>query len=308
MAQQASAGHKLGQLIGDWWEEFVVLPLLREVAAELGLFLDSRFVDRPGRSGDKIIWADEEGNHVDYDFVMELHGTPQERGVPVAFVEVFWRRGARHSKDKSRDDSGKLLPMRDTYPTARFLGIAASGQFTNPAKTLIRSREIDLFYVPKDRIIRAFKHHGLIMDYPDRLGESEKAVLAVEFERQLTAEAKRNVAQALFEDLGKAAIEAYASRIRAALSAKPLEIRFIETTHSEAASFESLAEAADFLENPEFSYNDAETTYRYEVSYSDGYEFVREVASLSGLKELNDQLTELANHMELLAERRDDAS
>ena len=304
MAKQASAGHKLGQLIGDWWEEFVVLPLLREVAAELDLFLDSRFVDRPGRRGDKIIWADEDGNRVDYDFVMELHGTPQERGVPVAFIEVFWRRGARHSKDKSRDDSGKLLPMRDTYPTARFLGIAASGQFTNPAKVLIRSREIDLFYVSKDHIIRAFKRYGLVMDYPDRLGETEKGALADDFERRLTAEAKPEVARTLFEDLGKAAIDAYASRIRAALSAKPLEIRFVETAHSEAARFESLAEAAGFLENPEFSYDDAQATYRYEVSYSDGYEFARDVASLSELKELNDQIAELADHMEQLAARR----
>lgn len=304
MAEQASAGHKLGQLIGDWWEEFVVLPILREVASELDLFLDSRFIDRPGRSGDKIIWADEDSNRVDYDFVMELHGTPQERGVPVAFVEVFWRRGARHSKDKSRDDSGKLLPMRDTYPTARFLGIAASGQFTNPAKALIRSREIDLFYVPKDHIIKAFEYHGLRMDYPDRQGETEKAALANEFEQRLTTEAKREVAQTLFDDLGKAAIDAYASRIRASLSAKPLEIRFVETNHSDAACFESLAEAAAFLESPEFSYEDAQTTYRYEVSYSDGSEFARDVASLERLKRLNGQLTELADHMEQMAARK----
>ena len=35
--EHASAGHKLGQLIGDWFEEFFVLPLLAIVPALLYL-------------------------------------------------------------------------------------------------------------------------------------------------------------------------------------------------------------------------------------------------------------------------------
>ncbi len=46
----ASAGHKLGQLVGDWFEEYVVLPLLTSVADGLGLYLDHRFRVRPARS------------------------------------------------------------------------------------------------------------------------------------------------------------------------------------------------------------------------------------------------------------------
>ncbi len=108
----SSAGHKLGQLVGDWFEEFLVFPLLAMVANQLNLFLDSRFIERPAR-GEKIQWEDSEGNIVDYDFVLELGGTIHKKGIPVAFVECFWRRGSRHSKDKARDDSGKLAPMRE---------------------------------------------------------------------------------------------------------------------------------------------------------------------------------------------------
>ena len=32
-----SAGHKLGQLVGDWWGTQVIFPLLQEVANSLGL-------------------------------------------------------------------------------------------------------------------------------------------------------------------------------------------------------------------------------------------------------------------------------
>lgn len=171
--QHASAGHKLGQLVGDWFEQYFVRPMLDEVAGRLKLYLDHRFRSRPAR-GDKLIWRDEEGNAVDYDFVLELNGTEASLGIPVAFLESFWRRGKRHSKDKARDDSGKLMPMRDVYPTARFLGIIAGGDFTAPARELIRSRGIDLFYVPKDKIVATFDALGLRMDYPDRSTEEVK--------------------------------------------------------------------------------------------------------------------------------------
>jgi len=143
----SSYGHKLGQLIGDWFEEYFVLPLLMTVSEELELYLDSRFRQRAARSG-KLNWKDEEGNSVDYDFVLEIAGSDHVLGVPVAFFESFWRRGSRHSKDKARDDSNKLRPMRETYPTARFLGILAAGDFTKPARLYIENSDTDLFYVP----------------------------------------------------------------------------------------------------------------------------------------------------------------
>lgn len=88
----SSAGHKLGQLIGDWWETKVIFPLLSEVATSLGLYLDNRVVSRSCRS-DKVQWSDTEGNFVDYDYVLELGGSASGKGIPVAFLESFWRRG-----------------------------------------------------------------------------------------------------------------------------------------------------------------------------------------------------------------------
>ena len=92
-AERASAGHKLGQLVGDWFEESLALPLLQRVADHLNLYLDHRFRTRKSRIGESIIWKDVEGNGVDYDFVMELDGSDKKSGIPVAFFECFWRRG-----------------------------------------------------------------------------------------------------------------------------------------------------------------------------------------------------------------------
>ena len=127
--------------------------------------------------------------------MLELGGSASKKGVPVAFLESFWRRGARHSKDKARDDTNKLLPMRDTYPTARFLAIAACGEFTEPARDYVRTRNVELFFVSKDRIVEAFQSIGAEIDYPDSLPESQKLLLVRALESTLTAESQRQAAQ-----------------------------------------------------------------------------------------------------------------
>lgn len=296
---RASAGHKLGQLVGDWFERSFVLPMLREVAARLNLYLDHRFRRRPAR-GEKLIWRDEDGNSVDYDFVMELDGTDDERGIPVAFVESFWRRGKRHSKDKARDDSGKLVPMRQLHPTARFLGIIAGGDFTAPARELIRSREIDLFYVPKEKIVAAFDALGLEMDYPDRSLEDVKKRLVDEFDRRLTEQIREDAADKLKQLIGRGAITSYVNRVLAALGALPQEIRFIARRSSSPCVFESIADASTFLQSPKFDFAAPGESYVYEITYSDGSEFMREVATLAQLVQLHEQIERLARHVDLL--------
>ena len=61
--ERASAGHKLGQLVGDWFEEHLALPLLQRVADHLHVYsldLDSpdcetrrRAITKLGELGDR---------------------------------------------------------------------------------------------------------------------------------------------------------------------------------------------------------------------------------------------------------------
>lgn len=294
----SSAGHRLGQMVGDWWERFLVSPLLEAVAKDLDLYLDSRFVSRTCR-GDKIIWADADRNETDYDFVLELGGRADKLGIPVGFVETFWRRGSRHSKDKARDDTGKLVPMKETYPTARYLGIVACGDFTEPAKTLVRSRDVHLFYAPKNKVVSAFKQCGIEIDYPDNLPEAEKQKLASVAERKMSIErTKKSVARALLQLVGSSAINAFILEVRSALSAMPQEIAFTQLTHSEWVVFRHLKDASRFLDSPSFEVQKDSFSFQYKLSYSDGTTFFREVPSLDELRQLHRQLLKLANHME----------
>lgn len=301
--KNASSGHKLGQLIDDWYEEYFVLPLLKKVAVSLELFIDSRFIDRKAREG-KILWEDIDGNSVDYDFVLELGGTKEKLGVPVAFIECFWRRGSRHSKDKARDDSGKLTPLRDTYPTARFLGIVSAGAFTKPARDLVKSREIDLFYVSKEKIVNAFSACKLTMDYPDNLAENKKAKIVEKFDQDFNNEKKEVVQNTLLGLIGDTTINSYVDRVRAKLCSLPQEIRFILRHDSTPIVFESVKEASNFLVSPDFNMNSPRESYLYQVTYSDGGEFEKSVDNINHLRDLHARISRLTCHMDRLAKKR----
>jgi hypothetical protein len=293
----SSAGHRLGQIVGDWWETGVIYPLLFEVADSLGLFLDNRIVSRRCRT-DKVQWADADGNYVDYDYVLELGGTKDSKGVPVAFLESFWRRGARHSKDKARDDTNKLLPMRDTYPTARFLAIAACGEFTEPAREYVRSRSVELFFISKEKIIEAFSTINASIDYPDSLPEENKMSLVKDLEMKFNKDSKLIVANNLKKIAGEGAFTSFKQRIYGSLTATPQEIRIYSVEKFGPIIFDSILKAEEFLslKSPEFSTKKEISQYEYEVTFSDGSEFSRSLQTLKDVRELNRNLLQLVNH------------
>ncbi|WP_406720615.1 hypothetical protein RPE78_11415 [Thioclava litoralis] len=297
----ASAGHKLGQIVGDWWEAHVVLPLLSDVASQLGLFLDNRFVERTCRGG-KILWPDSDGNQVDYDYVLELDGTIGAKGVPVAFFESFWRRGARHSKDKARDDTNKLLPMRSTYPTARFLAIAACGEFTEPAREYVRSREVELFYISKTNIVAAFAKLGLTIDYPDSLPEPDKLKLVNDLEESLTDQAKKDAFSALKQIVGDKSFKAFQVKVASSLAAMPQEIRLYVLTRTGPVVFQTTEEVRKFLdtETDWAALGGEKHEYVYDVVYTDGAQFSVTASDLDELRQLHSQVETLEIHMRSL--------
>jgi hypothetical protein len=301
--KNASSGHRLGQLVGNWYEEHVSRPVLEDLAKRLGLHCESKW----SKAGEKVIWEDSDGNAVDYDFVFELREKPDERGIPVAFFETFWRRGSRHSKDKARDDSGKLVYMRDTYPTARALAIVAGGDFTRPAQELVRSRGIELWYTSKDNVVSAWADEGVAIDYPDKSAEEDKQELAAAFEERVQEdpELQERVARRLFQRIGKASLESFTSRVFSILSAAPQEF-VVHIQDTRAQRFAALGEITSFLQGPEPTDTVGEMvrSYRYEVLFGNGDVFFRDGLQWEEFRELYLELKVLIDHMEAVAESR----
>lgn len=295
----SSAGHRIGQIVGDWWEKNVIYPMLMNIANKADLFLDNRIVERSFR-GSKVQWSDMDGNIVDYDFVLELKASNNLRGIPVAFFESFWRGGARHSKDKARDDTNKLLPMRETYATAKFLAIAACGEFTEPAREYVRSRAVELLFIPKKNIVAAFQIEGLTIEYPDHLSEEKKSALVDQLVNRFNGKLESKVASNLQSIAGETAFASFEKRVMGALSATPQEIRITSVHMSQPEAFSSLEQATNFLDHPTFSLNGGKECFTYEVTYSDGSEFSRTLPSIEAVKKMHDELAQLVIHMSRL--------
>jgi len=294
----SSSGHKLGQLIGDWFEEYIAARLLQVVANNLNLYLDHRFKKRNCR-GDKILWQDLDGNEVDYDFVLELGGTDYKKGIPLAFFETFWRRGARHSKDKARDDSGKLLPMKGTYPTARVLGIISAGDFTKPAQELVYSRGIDLFFIPKEQICQAWRNQGIEIDYHDNSSEQIKQQITQQVIFALSySNIKENIAHQLIENIGNAVFNSYINRIIANISAIPIRYQITIVYLREPIYFENPEEVRTYLQSCHQSPNFINTAckFNYAAIYSDGAMFERSYLTTQQALEIHDAVAQVAKY------------
>ena len=300
----ASSGHQLGQLVGDWFEENVAVFLLNEVAMRLNLYLDHRFKERECR-GAKILWSDLDGNEVDYDFVLELRGTDKLKGIPLAFFETFWRRGSRHSKDKARDDSGKLMPMRITYPTARVLGIISAGDFTRPAQELVNSRGIDLFYIPKNEIVEAWRQAGVEMDYSDSADENEKAALVAKTSSLLNKDKFKEIFDNLYSGNREAIFKSYIQRIIANISALPIQFEVCTVYVSEPLIFSSHEDVQKYLngETDKHSITEMHKTVSFKVIFSDGNIFERSELSAREALELNEAVNSVSQHFTSLSDK-----
>ena len=112
MVQVTSPGHKLGQLIGNFFEELSAQKLI-EFSEKHGLYCDRRGLRPNVRDRKrKVTWTDSSGNNHDLDYVIEKSGSADEKGSPLAFIELAWRRYTKHSRNKTGEIEGALLHLR----------------------------------------------------------------------------------------------------------------------------------------------------------------------------------------------------
>ncbi|MEG4575114.1 hypothetical protein QUA56_20840 [Microcoleus sp. N3A4] len=159
MAQSAS--HKFGQALGKLFEDIVLddilKPRLQQFAQTKNYYLDWQH-SRPARSGKKVTWEDKYGNKHDLDFVIEIDGTDDQLGRPVAFIESAWRRYTKHSKNKAQEIQGAILPIIELHHlSAPFYGAVLVGDFTKPALDQLRNNGFAIIYIPYRDVVAAFK-------------------------------------------------------------------------------------------------------------------------------------------------------
>lgn len=151
-----SPSHKFGQLIGNLIEA-VIEPFLSEFADERNLYLDHQKKPRTSRKGKKVAWEDPYGNVHDLDYVLERNGSNAATGIPVAFIEVAWRRYTKHSRNKVQEIQGAVLPLAEKFQWSNpFLGAVLAGVFTDGSLEQLRSHGFQVLYFPYETLVAAF--------------------------------------------------------------------------------------------------------------------------------------------------------
>jgi hypothetical protein len=116
------------------------------------------------------------------DYVLEAGGSESVQGKPVAFIELAWRRYTKHSRNKSGEIEGSLLPLKNTYRSCRFAGAIIAGEYSSGGLQQLQSHGIVVLHLPFNKIAAAFRTKGIDIEYPERASVGVKRKLISELE------------------------------------------------------------------------------------------------------------------------------
>ncbi|MHC5829777.1 MAG: DNA methyltransferase, partial [Nostoc sp.] len=90
--------------------------------------------------------------------MIEVDGTDNKLGRPVAFIESAWRRYTKHSKNKAQEIQGAILPIIELHHlSAPFYGVVLAGDFTKPALEQLKNNGFGVIYIPYKGVVSAFQ-------------------------------------------------------------------------------------------------------------------------------------------------------
>ena len=266
MAQ--SPAHKLGQIIGDELEAVVRAPL-QQLADEFGLYLDHTH-PRPARDGKrKVRWTDSYGNTHDLDYVLEEAGSEETLGRPRAFIESAWRRYTKHTRSKTQEIQGAVLPLAQKYAECGpFLGAILAGDFTEGAREQLRSHGFRVAYIPYGTIVQAFSNAGVDLSFDEDtpVVDLRRTVRAIE----RLPQAIRSRIQEQLCVVCAAELQPFFDSLRTYLDRRIIRITMLALSGT-AVQFKDVGSAISFVEDyDESTPPKAFDRYELNVHYSNG--------------------------------------
>lgn len=236
-----SLSHKFGQIIGDLLE-LAIEPHLEKFARKHKLFLDKEG-ERKARRGKKLSWTDGKANKHDLDFVLERGGTVNKTGIPVAFIEVAWRRYTKHSRNKAQEIQGAIIPLTERYKNSSpFVGVVLAGEFTDGSLNQLKSHGFGVLYFPYATVVKAFEKFGI--DAASDESTSEKN-FRKKIESWHKLQNKTDVAKELLK-LNKKNVDEFLSSLSKSVS-RFIERIIILPLHGQESTANTITEAIDFL-------------------------------------------------------------
>jgi hypothetical protein len=262
-----SPSHEFGQIIGNILED-TTESLLKDCAKKHNLFLDKKGI-RPARKGKKVSWIDIYGNKHDLDFVIEKGGTENKIGIPIAFIESAWRRYTKHSRNKSQEIQGAIMPVvANHHLKAPFIGVVLAGVFTDGALNQLKSLGFAVLYLNYDSIIEAFSRSNIDAFYDEDTPEEEfnKKIKAW---KNLGKNGLSTIINAL-QSINEQKIKKFIEDLENAIKRSIKSIRIIPL-HGEQFTLSSIKGAIDFInEYDEIKSNTPIVKYEITIVFDNG--------------------------------------
>lgn len=248
MAQSSS--HKFGQELGKLLEDLVLddilKPRLQKFAQTKNYYLDWQRT-RPARRGKRVTWEDKYGNKHDLDFVIEIDGTDEQIGTPVAFIESAWRRYTKHSKNKAQEIQGAILPIIELHHlSAPFYGAVLAGDFTKPALDQLLNNGFAIIYIAYKDVVAAFKEIDFDVAFDEETPD-ESYTAASKRLASLTSSDKEKLRQTLMQ-VSKQEVDRFMDTLRNCLERYIAKIILIPLFGARY-EFESINDALTELNN-----------------------------------------------------------
>jgi hypothetical protein len=268
IALARSPSHKFGQIIGEVLEATLYAPL-KNITDKHGLFLDYAH-ERKARGGKrKVAWQDFKGNIHDLDYVIEDGGSEDVLGKPKAFIESAWRRYTKHSRNKTQEIQGAILPLAETYCEQRpFLGVVLAGVFTEGSLQQLRSNGFTILYFPYEVIVRAFSTVGVDAQFEEETPDAELQN-RVDAYTSLSSEKKASIVKTL-RKLRQKELKVFLESLEMCLARKITRV-FIATLHGPLHEHATIQDAVKFITGYDESQpTDGFVKYEVGVRYNNG--------------------------------------
>jgi hypothetical protein len=268
-----SPAHRFGQIIGNIVED-ALEPRLRKFTEANELYLDRESSNRR-RSGKTVRWEDDYGNEHKLDYVIEENGTVEERGDPIAFIEVAWRRYTKHSKNKAQEIQGAIRPLVAKYSdNAPFSGVVLAGEFTDNAVKQLESLGFTVLYFEYDTITEAFDREGIDAYWEEDTAEDDLRAEVNKWEA-LSEDHKQRIAEHLI-DLNQNKVDQFFTELEATIT-RNIEIIRVLPLSGKTHDFENVDDAVNYIQSVDGDETDGSVVrYEVQVRYDNGDEITGE--------------------------------
>ncbi|MCM1246096.1 MAG: hypothetical protein NC293_10690 [Roseburia sp.] len=266
-----SPSHRLGELIGDFFEESII-EYLKPLVDKKGFYLDYRHPRKARNDAKEVVGIDEEGNKHKLDIVIEEGGSEDEMGKPKAFIEMAWRRYTKHSKAKAQEISGAILPLVRTYrENCPFYAAVLSGEFTQNSIAQLESQGFYVVHISYEDMCQLYREAvGIEIAWEEGTPDAQIEEIATNVKR--LSSVKKQDLKDNFYRRNKNKLEALANRIKESLDQQVTQILVIPI-HGKEQILLSVDDAVEFIKN--YDEDSKASILRYEVTikYNSGDEF-----------------------------------